>query len=70
MRARAILKMQRLGLLHLGPRAHLGEHLGGKTAVDLDQRDGIAAGHFATDMEGGDIDVSLAHMSTTIQRRQ
>jgi len=51
--------MQRSGLLHLGQRAHLSQHLGRQLAVDLDQRDGVAAGRFAADMESGDVDASL-----------
>src|SRR5271169_1256578 len=54
-----ILKMQRLGLLHLRQRAHLGKHLVGQFAVDLDQRYGVGARRLAADMEGGDIDAGL-----------
>ena len=37
------LERQRPRLLHLRQRAHLGEHLRRQHAVDLDQRNGIAA---------------------------
>jgi len=46
-----LLKLQRLGLLHLRQRAHGGEHGGRQLAVDLDQRDRIAAGRLAADVE-------------------
>ena len=52
--------MQRLGLLHLRQRAHLVEHGVGQFSVDLDQRDGVAAGRLAADVEGGDVDAGLA----------
>src|SRR5829696_4251292 len=42
------LELQRLGGLHLRQRADLREHVGGYLAVDLDQRNGVAAGRFAT----------------------
>ena len=41
---RYFLKMERLGLLHLGQRAHFGEHVGGQFAIDFDQCDRVAAG--------------------------
>ena len=50
--------------LHLRQRAHLGEHVRRHVAVDLDQRDGVAAGRFAADMEGRDVDAGVAHAST------
>src|ERR1700721_3147846 len=53
-------ELQRPRLLHLRQRAHLGEHVGGQLAVDLDQRDRVAAGRLATDMEGRDVDAGFA----------
>ena len=50
---------QRPRLLHLRQGAHLGRHVGRQLAVDLDQRDGVAAGRFAADMEGRDIDAGV-----------
>ena len=47
---------QRLGLLDLRQRLHLGEHVGRHRAVDLDQRDGVAARLVAAEMEGRDVD--------------
>src|SRR5436853_609048 len=53
-------ELQRLGLLHLRQRLHLGELVGRDLAVDLDQRDGVAAGRFATNMESRDVDAGVA----------
>src|SRR5579884_1570347 len=50
---------ERLGLLHLGQRADLGEHLFRQLAVDLDQGDRAAARLVAADMEGGDVDPGI-----------
>ena len=52
--------MQRLGLLHLGERAHLGQDRLGKLAVDLDQRHGIAAGCIPAHVKGRNVDTGLA----------
>ena len=49
-------KHQRLGLLDLRQRLHLGEHVRRHRAVDLDQRDGVAARRVAAEVEGGDVD--------------
>src|SRR2546423_6260394 len=40
-------EFQRPGRLHLRQGPHLGEHVGRKISVDLDQRNGIAAGGLA-----------------------
>ncbi len=40
--------------------AHRVQHLRRQFAVDLDQRDGVAAGRLAADMEGRDVDAGLA----------
>ncbi len=55
-------KMQRLGALHLRQSAHLLEHLRRQIAVDLDQGHRRAAGRFAADVEGGDVDARLAQV--------
>src|SRR5689334_1354970 len=47
-------------LLHLRQCAHLGEHLRRQHAVDLDQRNGIAAGRLASDMERRDVDTGVS----------
>ena len=60
MRAGRNQNLQRLAPLHLRQRPHLREHLGRQLAVDLDQRDGVAARRFAADMEGRDVDPGLA----------
>ena len=49
-----------LRLLHLRQRPHLGQHLGRQLAVDLDQRDGVAARRLAAEVEGGDVDAGVA----------
>src|SRR6187397_832085 len=49
-------EMQGLGLLHLRQRTHLGEHVLGQVAVDLDQRHRIAAWRVASDVERGNVD--------------
>src|SRR5947208_13374818 len=54
------LEYQRLGLLDLRQRLHLGEDLGWHRAVDLDQRDGVAALLGAAEMEGRDVDLGIA----------
>src|SRR5262249_20646687 len=53
-------EFQRPGLLHLRQRAHRGQHLRGQVAVDLNQRNGVAAGHVAADMEGRDVDAGVS----------
>src|SRR4051812_30947624 len=52
-------ELQRLRLLYLRQRPHAGEHIQWQFAVDLDQRDGVAARRFAADMEGRDIDAGI-----------
>ena len=54
------LKHQRLDLLHLRQRLHLGQEIGRHRAVDLDQRDGVAALLDAAEMEGRDVDLGVA----------
>ena len=49
------LKLQRARLLHLRERAHRREHGPRQFAVDLNQRDGIAARRVAADMKGGNV---------------
>src|SRR5215472_16301559 len=53
-------ELQRPRLLHLRQRPHLGEHVGRKLAVDLDQGYGVAPGRLAADMEGRDVDAGVA----------
>src|SRR5262249_49020526 len=52
-------KLQRSRLLHLRQRTHGGEHLRRQVAIDLDQRNGIAAGRVAADVERGDVDAGV-----------
>ena len=54
------LKPQRLRLLHLRQRPHLGKYVCGQFAIDLDQRDRVAAGRVAPDMESRNIDAGIA----------
>src|SRR3954471_4663892 len=54
-----ISERQRLDLLDLRQGLHLGEQVRRHRAVDLDQRDGIAAGRDAAEMEGRDIDFRI-----------
>src|SRR5215470_13566801 len=56
----AASKPQRLRLLHLGQRLHLGEDLRRDIAIHLDQRHRIGARRLAADMERRDIDAGLA----------
>ena len=56
---RHCLKHQRLGLLDLRQRLHLGEHGRRHGAVDLDQRDGVAALLDAAEMEGRDVGLGV-----------
>src|ERR1700760_2463569 len=51
---------QRLDLLDLRQGLHLDEHIGRYRAVDLDQRDGVAALLDAAEMEGRDVDLRVA----------
>jgi hypothetical protein len=51
---------QRLGLLDLRQRLHLGEHGRRHRAVDLDQRDGVPTRLVAAEMEGRDVDFGVA----------
>src|SRR5262249_37731701 len=53
-------KLQRPRLLHLRQRAHRGQHLRGQVAVDLNQRNSVAAGRVAADMEGRDVDAGVS----------
>src|SRR3981189_1038079 len=62
-RTHVALKQQRLGLLHLRQRLHLGQHIRRHRAVDLDQRDGVAALLVAAEMEGGDVDPGIAEQA-------
>src|SRR5579864_2665295 len=55
----SFLKSQRLDLLHVRNLPHFGEHLGRHAAVDLDQRDGVAALRLAAEMKRRDIDAGL-----------
>src|SRR3954470_22140399 len=52
-------KLQRPGRLHLRQRAHLGEHLGRQFAINLDQRNRIAARRLPADMERRNVDPRL-----------
>jgi hypothetical protein len=54
------LKLQRLGLLDLRQCLHLRKHLGRHRAIDLDQRDGVAALLVAAEVEGRDVDLRIA----------
>src|SRR3954453_7120874 len=54
-------ELQRLRLLYLRQGPYAVEHIRWQFAVDLDQRDGIAARRFAADVEGRDIDAGVAH---------
>src|SRR5215831_18106778 len=54
-----VSKHQRLGLLDLGQALHLDQHVRRDRAVDLDQRDGVAALLDAAEMEGGDIELGI-----------
>ena len=56
-------KPQRLGLLHLRQRLHLGEHVRRHRAVDLDQRDRVAALLVAAEVEGRDVDLGVAEQA-------
>src|SRR5262249_31993495 len=56
---RAASKLQRLPLVAVLDLLPLGQPLGRHRAVDLDQRDGVAALLFAAEMEGGDVDAGL-----------
>src|SRR5690349_3870989 len=51
---------QRLDLLNVLDLPHLREHLGRDAAVDLDQRDGVAALRLTAKMEGRNIDAGFA----------
>ena len=52
--------MQRLGLLHLRQRPYRSEDPRRQLAVDLDQRNGVAAGRFAAHVEGRDVNTGVA----------
>src|SRR4030081_689699 len=56
-------KRQRLGLLDLRQRLHLGKHVRRHRTVDLDQRDGITALLVAAEMEGRDVDLGVAEQT-------
>src|SRR4029078_89580 len=58
-----ISENQRLRLLDLRQRLHLGEHLRGNGAVDLEQRNGSDAMPDAAEMEGGDVDPGIAEQA-------
>src|SRR3979490_2692432 len=62
-RTHVALKHQRLGLLHLRQRLHLGQPIVRHRAVDLDQRDGVAALLVAAEMEGRDVDLGIAEQA-------
>src|SRR5580658_10540986 len=47
---------QRLDLLHVRNLLHLGKHGWRHRAVDLDQRNGVAAGGLTAEMKGGNVD--------------
>jgi hypothetical protein len=55
-----VLERQRLGLLDLRQLLHLGQHVRRHHAIDLDQRDGVAALAVAAEVEGGDVDLRIA----------
>src|SRR3954447_8323057 len=54
---------QHLGLLDLRQRLDLGEQLGRHRTVDLDQRNRIATGRDAAEMEGRDVDLGVAQQA-------
>ncbi len=58
-----ISERQRLGLLDLRQRLYLGEHVRRHGAIDLDQRDGVAALLGAAEMEGRDVDLGIAEQA-------
>src|SRR6202047_3253410 len=62
----AALEHQRLRLLHLRQRLHLAEHVRRHRAVDLDQRDGVAARLVAAEMEGRDVDLGIAEQACEV----
>src|SRR6266511_1329391 len=53
-------KLQRPRLLYLRQRTHGGEYVRGQLAVDLDQRNGVAAGGIAPDVERRDVDAGVS----------
>src|SRR5262245_23358745 len=57
---RSSLESQGSCLTHLRQRLDGGEHRRRHRAIDLDQRDGIAARLVAAEMEGRDIDAAIA----------
>src|SRR5205807_2337058 len=60
------LKHQRLGLLDLRQGLHLGEHVSGHRAVDLDQRDGVAALLDTAEMERRDVELGIAEQARKV----
>src|SRR5262245_57104828 len=54
------LEPQNLGVADLRQGPDTGEQLVGHHLVDPDQRDGVGAGVFAAEVEGGDVDPGFA----------
>src|SRR5262245_16751119 len=53
-------ELQRFGLLDVRQLQHFAEHFGRHRPVHLHQRNGVAAGRFAADVEGRDVDAGIA----------